>query len=78
MTEYRGTGHTRHGDSVACYAKGCEHAENGRLRYCRRHLLGKWRCPQIGDLAIEPSGPCLHFVAGIPGEIFKTETEGKS
>ena len=76
MTEYRGTGRTRHGDSVACYTKVCDHA-NGRLTYCRRHLLAKWRRPRLGDLAIEtiPGDSCPHFVAGIFGEIFK-ETEG--
>lgn len=75
--EYAGIGRTRHGDSVACYSKGCEHAENGRLAYCRRHLLGKWRRPRLGDLAIEPNGPCLHFVVGIPGENYKPETDGR-
>lgn len=76
MKEYRGNGYTRYGDSVACYATGCEHA-NGRLTYCRRHLLAKWRRPRLGDLAIERTdgNSCPHFVVGIFGEIFR-ETEG--
>lgn len=76
--EYAGTGHTRHGDSVACYATGCDHA-NGRLTCCRRHLLAKWRGPRLGDLAISEAGEsCPHFVVGIFGENFaKTETEGR-
>ena len=78
MTEYRGTGRTRHGDSVACYSKGCEYAR-GWVTPCQRHLLAEQRRPQLGDLTIEriPGESCPHFVAAIIGGISKTETEGK-
>lgn len=59
--EYAGTGHTRHGDEVACYSTECPEARTVCMP-CRRSLLAKTRRPQLGDLTGHPD-PCPHYVA---------------